>query len=266
MDVSPQIFKAKVMHKRLFPKENSFIYKVYYCMMPIERMAHSMKHNGLPVNRAGTLSLHAEDHGARETNQAPQEWIHDILEQYGLDNKVSNVMLVAMPRIFGYVFNPVSFWLCLDEQGALRAVLCEVNNTFGETHSYLCAHPDHRVIHKNDWLHAEKMFHVSPFLEREGQYAFRFAYSEHAKTLGIWIDYYDAAGHKKLITSLIGETMPMTPAALRRTFWSHPLVTIKAIILIHWQAAKLMLKGIQYISRPTQLREKLSTTRNLTKM
>lgn len=253
MEITPQIFTAKVMHKRLFPKVNQFTYGVYYLALPL----------GKAVDLKGMISFHEKDHGAKDGSEL-ELWINQILAHYGLSTKVAAVQLVTMPRILGYVFNPVSFWLCFDAEQQVRAVLCEVNNTFGETHSYLCAHEDHRPIHADDWLSAQKLFHVSPFLERQGRYQFRFAYEK--ESLGIWIDYYNAQENKQLITALTGKLEPLTRASLRRAFWKHPLVTLKTIALIHWQAIKLLAKGIRYIPRPSQLPDKLSTTRNLTKM
>lgn len=253
VELSQQIFTAKVMHKRLLPKVNGFTYGVYYLAQPLHAS----------VERRGVLSFRVKDHGARDGSDL-QGWIRTILRDYGLDDITAGIQLIAMPRILGYGFNPVSFWLCVDVENMLRAVLCEVNNTFGETHSYLCAHADHRPIHAHDWLQAEKLFHVSPFLPREGSYQFRFTRKD--ESLGIWIDYYNAQGQKQLITSLTGTLEPLTEAALRRVFWRHPLVTLKTIGLIHWQALRLVVKGIRYIPKPVQLMQRLSCTHNLTKL
>ena len=253
MELSPQIFTAKVMHKRLLPKVNAFTYGVYYLALPLHE----------PVERRGLLSFRAKDHGARDGGDL-QDWIREILRDYGLNDITASIQLIAMPRILGYGFNPVSFWLCFDNEQQLRAVLCEVNNTFGETHSYLCANADRRPIQADDWLQAQKLFHVSPFLPREGSYQFRFAYQ--GESLGVWIDYYNAQGQKQLVTSLTGTLEPLSEAALRRAFWRHPLVTVKTIGLIHWQALKLVAKGIRYIPKPAQLLQRLSSTRNLTKL
>ena len=144
----------------------------------------------------------------------------------------------------------------MDEDQNIRAVLSEVHNTFGEHHSYLCKKEDLSPIESNDWLHAEKLFHVSPFLEREGSYAFRFSYKD--DKLGVWIDYFDSKGNLQLMTSLVGKLHPLTNRTIRKVFWSHPLVTLKTILLIHWQAAKLVFKRIKYISKPQQKEEKLS--------
>lgn len=259
MEVTPQIFTAKVMHKRLLPKVNGFTYGMYNVVMPLAKLHEAP----IAINRRAVMSFHEKDHGARDGKNL-QGWIDGILAQHQLQDKIEHVVLVSLPRIFGYVFNPVSFWFCLGEQKKLRAVLCEVNNTFGETHSYLCAHSDHREIDAQDWLLAEKLFHVSPFMQREGEYQFRFALKENK--LGIWIDYFNEDGEKQLLTSLVGDLQPMTKPALRRVFWRYPMVTFKAISLIHWQAIKLLAKGIRYVPKPTQKEGKLSATNNLTKV
>ena len=252
MVIAPKLYTARVAHKRLFPKENSFHYGVYYLALPLP---------ATPV--PGRLaSFHMKDVGRRDGSD-PTPWVREILADYDLDEKTKKIILVTMPRILGYVFNPVSFYFCLDEHNAVRAVLCEVHNTFGEQHNYLCAHPDHAPIAADQWLEAEKVFHVSPFLDRSGAYQFRFDFS--AETLGIWIDYYDADQQKQLITSLTGSFAPLTEQSLRQAFWQHPLVALKAMTLIHWQALKLVMKGIRFVTKPAQLAQRTTATRQLTK-
>lgn len=253
MEITPQLYTAKVMHKRLFPKVHGFTYSVYYLALP------------LPAEKLPSrfLSFHAKDLGQRDGTD-PLTWAKEILSNYALDPLIQHVMLITMPRVLGYVFNPVSFYLCLDSQNALRAVICEVHNTFGEQHTYLCANQDHSVLSPDTWLEAEKVFHVSPFLPRNGHYRFRF--DLHDEKLGVWIDYYDAVGNKQLITSLTGTFSPMNARSLKRAFWSHPLVTLKAITLIHWHALKLVWKKIRYIPKPLQKDDKVTATSDLTKM
>ena len=253
MELTPQLFTAKVMHKRLFPKVNAFTYGVYYVVMP------------LPAAQLPSMvqRFPADDVGYRD-GRAPELWAREMLQRHGLAEQVAHVVLVTMPRVLGYVFNPVSFYLCMDSEKNLRAVICEVHNTFGEQHSYLCMHQDRRAIAAEDWMGAEKLFHVSPFLKREGSYRFRFDVKEHK--LGICIDYYDMDHHKQLLTSLMGTLSPLTRAALVRAFWLHPLISLKAMALIHWQALKLLAKGIRYIPKPKALAETLTASRDLTKM
>ncbi len=253
MEITPQIFTAKVMHKRLFPKENAFTYGLYYLAMPLPARALPGRIHQFPLG----------DLGYRD-GRCPERWARELLTPYALAEKTADIMLLTMPRVLGYVFNPVSFYLCFDIQGQLIAVICEVHNTFGEQHSYLCYHADHRPINAEEWLEAEKMFHVSPFLERRGHYRFRFDI-QHEK-LGIWIDFYDHASQKQLITSLTGMLEPLNRKSLLAAGWKHPLITLKAITLIHWQAFKLVAKGINYIPKPQALQDKISATGDLTKM
>ncbi len=257
MVIEPHILFAKVMHKRLFPKVNAFAYGIYFLAFPLSQ--------ALPISRNSPafLSFHDRDHGPCDGGDLTA-WALQILSDFGLKEADGEITLICMPRILGYVFNPVSFWLCHDKQNNLRGVLCEVHNTFGERHTYLCAHTDHRPITKDDWLEGEKLFHVSPFLKREGHYKYRFDVRD--DKFGVWIDFYDGENKKQLITSLIGSYETMDKTSLNKAFWGYPLVTFKAIILIHWQALKLIAKGIKYISKPLQKQEKVSATDNLTKV
>lgn len=259
MGIEAQLFFGKVMHARLFPKKNAFSYGIYYLALPLSHI----KDLPLAHNRFAPLSFYDRDHGQCD-GSAPEDWARRILAEYGFQNINGEITLLCMPRVLGYVFNPVSFWLCYDKNGNLRAVLCEVHNTFGERHTYLCAHEDHKSITSEDILKGKKIFHVSPLLKREGYYTFRFDINN--DKFGVWIDFFDDTGRKQLATSLTGTLKPMNTHALRKAFWCYPLVTFKAIFLIHWQALKLLAKGIKYISKPEQKQERISTTDNLTKM
>jgi uncharacterized protein len=250
MDITPQIFIAEVMHKRLLPKENSFTYRLYYLLLPLPA----------PIISNKFVRFNAKDLGYRDGSD-PENFARTILFAYKIEYKISHIMLITMPSVLGYVFNPVSFYLCLDQEKQLRAVIAEVHNTFGEQHTYLCAHSDHIAITSDDWLEAEKLFHVSPFLERNGSYRFRFSIQKNK--LGIWIDYFDKENNKQLVTSLIGSLQPLNRSSLNKVFWSHPLVTLKTIMLIHWQALKLMVKNIRYIPKPKQYNKKVSITSKL---
>lgn len=257
MGIKPTILNAKVMHRRLFPRINGFTYGIYYFALPLSHL------QTLPfaLNKPGLVSFYEKDHGDC-TGDNLEGWARGVLKHHNVTKADGEIVLIAMPRIMGYVFNPVSFWLCHDTEGGLRAVICEVNNTFGERHSYICVHDDQRVIAREDRLHADKLFHVSPFLEREGSYEFRFDVRE--EKFAVWIDFYDADNEKQLVTSLIGSYQDFTKHEIRKAFWQHPLVTLKAVYLIHWQAAKLIAKGIRHIRKPQQYEDKTSATAKIT--
>lgn len=254
---SPQLLTGNVMHKRLLPKVNAFTYGIYYLAFPLSQIYD------LPIayNKPGALSFYDKDHGNWDGSNL-QAWARDILRDYNSPAD-GEIVLICMPRVLGYVFNPVSFWLCHDKDGQLRAVLCEVHNTFGEKHTYVCAHGDHRPIERDDILTAEKLFHVSPMLEREGHYTFRF--DSRGNQYSVWIDYYDGDGKKQLVTALSGRYENMTQRSIQGIFWRYPLVTFKAITLIHWQALKLLSKGIKYIRRPKQKNNNISSSLGITK-
>jgi len=240
------------MHARLFPKVNRFAYKGYYLALNLDEMDDCP----IAVNRVSFLSFHTKDHKA-ENALALKENIKKTLAAFDihLDGKI---ILVCMPRVAGYVFNPVSFFLCFDDQDQLHAYVAEVHNTFGERHFYVCAHKDGRVISDKDILKGQKVFHVSPFLEREGHYQFRISYA--GDSAGFWIDYYDADGNKKLITSLLGKRKPMSKKTLMMAGFKYPFITLKTILLIHWQAAKLWFKKIKFIPNPPQSDPKVTGT------
>ena len=249
------IYFSKVMHKRLLPKEHGFSYGVYYLHLQLSKLAQISKLKKLKYNKRGLLSFWEKDHGAHEL-QGLESWVRGLLAQHNIIKADGEINLLTLPRVFGYVFNPVSFYFCFDKTRGLRAVIAEVNNTFGETHNYICAQPNEEIITANDWMEAEKVFHVSPFLEREGKYKFRFDYG--IEKIGIWIDLYDPSQNKKLITSLMGKLEPMTDKSISAAFWKHPLVTLKTVFLIHMHALKLFRKGLKYIVKPIQKEERVT--------
>ncbi len=243
---------GKVMHKRLLPKMHVFNYGIYYLALPLSSLADIP----LSYNRFGIQSFYDRDHGPRDGSSL-EHWARSILADYGVQAD-GEIVLVCMPRVLGYVFNPVTFWLCHDKAGQIKAVLCEVHNTFGEQHTYVCVHKDHRNITGISPLFAEKIFHVSPFLQREGQYEFKFDIKD--DHFNVVINYHNHTGHKQVVTSLTGQLQLLDKKSLRYAFWRYPLVTLKAITMIHWHAFKLVLKRIKYITKPEQKQQKISTT------
>ncbi len=258
-EAGPLIMTGSVMHARLRPKRNVFKYGIYYIALPLSRLAACE----IAQERFALTSFYRQDHGPCDGSDL-LPWAQEILKRYGMTQADGEIVLVTMPRVLGYVFNPVSFWLCYDKNHNIRAIICEVHNTFGERHSYLCAHADQRPITSAQTMKAQKIFHVSPFLEREGDYQFRFDVS--AGKCGVWIDYFDAAGNKMLVTALTGNFSPLRAPALRRVFWRYPLVTFKAMTLIHWQALKIITKGIKYVPKPLQNTARVSAAHDITEI
>lgn len=243
--VTPDLYFGGVMHARLRPRRNAFRYRVFFIRVPLSRL-DEIRSSLFSVNRWNLFSFHFCDHGARDGSPL-EPWIRALLRREGVDSADGEIVLQTFPRVLGYVFNPVSFWLCHDRAGALRAILCEVNNTFGEHHNYLLAHPDGHAIEPNDVLESRKVFHVSPFCEVTGKYAFRFRDSY--PSCHINIDYHDSRG-RLLLTAVWGKASRISAAGLLKAFFLYPWMTLGVIARIHLQALKLWIRGVPYFSKP----------------
>ena len=239
------LYFGKVMHRRLAPVSHGFRYGVFFLRLRIDRMPQRWPRL-FSRNGWNLFSFHDADHGPCD-GSALLSWIRGILTRHGLACADGAIWLQAFPRVLGYVFNPVSFWLCHDRAGALRAVLAEVRNTFGERHNYLVAHPDGRAIMPGDWLTARKVFHVSPFFPVSGQYRFRF--NDAGMQCNFRID-YTADDGAQLQTGVGGTAEPMRSAALARAFVRYPWMTLGVIVRIHYQALRLWLKRVPFHSKP----------------
>ncbi|NRB10652.1 MAG: DUF1365 domain-containing protein [Rickettsiaceae bacterium] len=253
---SLKIFFGRVYHKRLIPKVNQFNYRTYYLFFPITKIKELSRNFFFRVNKFAILSFYQQDHFPKSNFT---KWVTEILTKHNIKIELGEVILMAMPRVLGYVFNPVSFWFCLNKDKQLKAVIAEVRNTFGESHNYLCFKKDLTTITKGDIIVTKKIFHVSPFIKREGSYQFNFSYNYEQDKVGIWINYFNSKDEKLLVTSLIGKLYPYNTTNLLYAFIFYPLITAKTIFLIHLQALKLFIKGIKYIQKPGQLKVKLST-------
>ena len=243
--MSPLLFFGHVMHSRLRPRRNRFCYRVFFLRVPLHRL-DSLRGPLFSVDRWNLFGFYRRDHGPRDGAEL-LPWIRALLAREGVHSADGEVWLQSFPRMLGYVFNPISFWLCHDRAGRLRAVLCEVNNTFGEHHSYLVAHADQRPIRPGDWLCARKVFHVSPFCEVEGGYRFQFLLEGSA--CSIRIDYADAHG-QLLGTALHGRGQALTVRQLLRAFMLYPWMTVGGMLRIHWQALRVWAKGVPFFGKP----------------
>jgi DUF1365 family protein len=240
-----QLLDARIFHERLKPRKNRFSYQALYCLLPIDALAQSSRHGLFAINRAALFSVRASDYGC--PGVPPAAYIRGLLDDWQLTQADGEIRLMTLPRVLGYGFNPVSFWLCYDRTDKLRAVLAEVNNTFGERHSYLCFHDDHRAIEPSDSLNARKVFHVSPFMKVEGRYNFRFGATHDRIAIGIDLENDEGL---MLRTAVGGRPQEMTAGSLLSVLAKNPLYPFKVIGLIHYQAIKLFLKGIRHFNKP----------------
>jgi DUF1365 family protein len=249
---------GSVRHVRSAPVRHAFRYPACFVRLPMRHLDEALREGSVrtrlfarnPRHRLSALwSFHDADHGDPSFDGSLAAWIDGLLAEHGVYDADGSLWLQTFPRILGYAFKPVSFWFCHRADGALRAVVCEVNNTFGERHCYLLAHRDGRPLAPGEQLEAAKVFHVSPFCSVSGSYRFRF-HDTPDRTLAR-ID-YDAEGRRPLIaTSLSGRLLPMTTAAVAATFLRMPLFSLGVIARIHWQALRLWIKHVPYFAKPT---------------
>ena len=260
MTPQPLIGFGEVRHVRQRPVANAFVYSSYFLMLPLRSLssATAPAAGTWAINRSGLVSFFEVDHG---DGRAPAQggavaWLDELLHQAGIFDATGEAWLHTYPRVLGYTFKPVSFWYCHraadDQDGALRAVVVEVNNTFGERHCYLLDHPRYGVEQR-----ASKVFHVSPFCQVQGHYRFRLmrTFGPGQQRTVARIDYFDAEETDPdaavlLQTSVSGTLEPVTPAALRRALWRYPAMTFGVMARIHWQALQLWLKKVPFFRKP----------------
>jgi len=240
-----QIGFGQVRHRRLKPVGNAFAYATYFLMLPM-RSLQAQGPGALARNRFAALAFYDQDHGdGRSIEQGGAlGWLDALLHAEGIDDATGEVWLHCYPRVLGFTFKPVSFWYCHSADNRLRAIVVEVNNTFGERHCYLLDRPAY-----GKELRADKVFHVSPFCPVEGSYRFRFMLTPDLLRTVARIDYDDAEG-PLIETSVSGTLQPLTAASARRAVWRYPAMTLGVVARIHWQALKLFFKRAPFFGKP----------------
>ncbi len=246
--MTPQLVRSHTFHKRLEGSGNAFRYAVDYLL--IEPEAETQRIALFSRNRFNLAAIHDRDHGGERGNGRGVSWVRETLRERGLTQLADmRVLLLAQPRVLGHWFNPVAFWLVLDDSECLRAVIAEVNNTYGDRHSYLCHRDDLGPIGPQDELRADKIFHVSPFLPIAGSYSFRFDLQPDRIAFCITLRHGQDGGGG-LLATLTGKREPLTSPALFSTVIQRPIGSIRVLALIHLQAIKLKLGGARFRSRP----------------
>jgi uncharacterized protein len=239
----PELVSAKSFHGRRGGIRNAFTYSVDYMLVDME----ARQGPGLfSRNRFNLFAVQDRHHGGARGAGAGLPWARGIFAGRGFaDLGPYQIRLLTQPSFLGYNFNPVSFWLLLKDQ-ALHAVIAEVNNTFGERHSYYCAREDRAPIGPEHAITAEKIFHVSPFQAVRGGYTFHFGLTPDAIAFRIAL----SDGAEGVVATLVG---PRMPASNTRLIWSalrRPFGALRVIALIYWQALKLKSKGAAYATPP----------------
>ena len=253
------LYVGTVDHRRLAPFRHQLRYRVFQLLVDLDELpALDRKTTLFSHNRWNLFSFHDADHGPRDGTPL-RPWIERHVAAAGIDLGEGSIRVLSFPRILGYVFDPLTVWFCHDQAGTLRAVLYEIHNTFGEAHSHLVEIPPdaspgmarHRF---------EKVFHVSPFFDVGGSYEVRLRPPEDRFNLGI---VYEKDGQRLMTAATSAERRELSSRNLARVFATHPLLTLKVIGGIHWEAVKLWLKGARYRRRPAAPETAVSVSRRL---
>ncbi len=232
------LYHGVVAHRRLRPVGHGFAYRVFSMLFDVDRIDElGTRARWFSRNRFNLFSFHDADH-AFEEGATISESVRALLRSHGYSG-AGRIDLLCYPRILGYVFNPLSVFYCRDARGELEAVLYEVRNTFGGRHSYLMPVETGAAIIRQS---ADKVFHVSPFMDMDHTYAFRL--TPPGETLSVFIHQTDPEG-PIFNASFAGRAEPASDTALIRAFFRYPLMTLKVICAIHYEAARLFLKGLR---------------------
>jgi len=245
------IYNGKVIHKRFKPKEHYFKYNVFSLLINLEELTEIQnKIKIFSYNKFNLLSFFDKDHGPRDGTSL-KDWVIKNLKDIGINDSNIQIKLLCYPRIFGYVFNPLSVFFIYDQESKLISILYEVKNTFGEQHTYIFKANDKKIITNN----CSKKFHVSPFIEMDCHYYFRVI--KPSDKILVIIDQKDNDG-KLLYASQDGYAKEFNEKNLLISFISHPLMTFKIIAAIHYEALKLWLKGIKIVKKKFNIKNNIS--------
>lgn len=240
-DTTDCLYQGHVMHMRLTPFAHKFRYRVFSLLLDVDRMAETLAPlRLLKLDRFGLMSFARRDHGYRDGSDL-RPWVEEQLATKDIAPP-HRIWLLSFPRILGYAFNPLAVYFCEDSDGRMSGIVYQVKNTFGDQHPYVIAttgDADGAFRHDQD-----KGFYVSPFIEMDQTY--RFTLRRPGQRLAVRIRQHDADG-PYLIATQSGTRKPLTDAALLRLWMGHPLMTLKVISAIHWQALKLWFKGARFL-------------------
>ena len=247
------IYCGSVMHRRVRPKRHHLRYDVFYLLLDLDEIPTL----GLKLlGRRAPLSFRASDHGVGVGDL--KRWAITAVAQAGISDPIARVELLCFPRVFGFVFNPISVYFCRRADDNVAAIIYEVNNTFGGRHFYVlpAEAKEDRVFQA-----CPKKLYVSPFNDVSGGY--RFALRLPGEKLALSIDQSDAEGHV-LQAAFAGRRRPLDDANLLRLLLIYPLLTVKVVAAIHWEALKLWCKGVPLHKRPGSADTSIGMGENVT--
>jgi len=245
MSTNSALYVGTVMHRRMKPRTHRLRYRVFWLLLDLDEIGElDARLNLFSHEQFNLFGFRNTDHGDGSSVSLRQQAERDLATA-GIDLAGGKIYLLCMPRICGYVFNPLSIYYCHGADDRLVAIIYEVHNTFGERHSYLIPvkQYDSGALEQN----CLKTFYVSPFIDMDVAYRFRLI--DPAQRVSAVIECSDQQG-PIIVASLSGDRRALTDAALLRVFMTHPALTLKVIVGIHWEALRLWLKGMHLRPRP----------------
>ncbi len=237
------LYVGETWHKRFGPRPHEFRYRLFQILVDVDRLDEAFAGlKWMQLGAKGVMSFDPRDHGDRKNPQL-RPWVGVTLAQAGVQATAATIQLLCFPRVLGLVFNPLSVFFIHAADGRLEAVIYEVNNTFGQTHAYVIP----ATGAARETQRAAKALYVSPFYKVEGEY--RFDVSAPGETLDLRI-VKAVAGKPDFVATQTATREVLTDQRLIALFWSIPLLTVKVVAAIHWEALRLLLKGAPFGARP----------------
>ena len=257
---SSAFYAGEVRHQRLRPRRHGLRYRIFSLLLDLDELAALDRGMKLfSVNARNVFSFHESDHG--DGSELPlKAQVRRWLQAAGL-RPGGRIRLLAMPRVLGYAFNPLSVYFCDAPQGGLQAIVYEVTSTFGERHHYVLPVDSADVREAQGGRivlqRCAKAMHVSPFLGMEAEYRFRILPPAPGAPLHLAIDVHDASG-PLLLATYGAKPKALVDRALAFALLSHPLLTLKVIAAIHWEALLLWIKRVPVHSHPGRAADPLT--------
>ena len=249
---SSSIYNGHVIHKRFWPKKHFFKYKVFSLLIDLSELYQLEKELTLfSYNKFNVLSFYDIDHGPRDGSSLI-DWVKENMTKNNINTDGITIKLLCYPRIWGYVFNPLSVFFVYDKNSNLVSILYEVKNTFNEQHTYIFK------LQKSEKLiehSCRKKFHVSPFIEMNCTYYFKI--TKPGEKISVYIDQYDNE-NKLLVALQEGIKVTLNNKNLIKVFFSHPMMSFKIILAIHFEAFKLWIKGIRFVKKKFKIKNNIT--------
>ena len=244
------IYNGEVNHIRFKPVKHSLNYKTFSLFIDLDEIEQLDKSISIfSHNKFNIFSFYNKDHGDRD-GSCLKEWVRSNLKKYKIEGNISKIKMLCYPRIFGYVFNPLSIFYCY-ENDKLKSIFYEVKNTFNEQHTYIFKIKDGEEIKQK----CKKKFYVSPFMDMETFYNFKLI--DPNQRLSVMIKQTDAEG-TVLTATQTGDKKEFNFKQLLVNFFRYPLMTFKIISSIHFEALLLWKKGALYRKRDKKVFNNLS--------